>query len=373
MSARLSRLVERLVAADYAGAALMPATNLAYLTGLRFHPGKRLILLLLPANGNPPVMVLPQLELERVRASVPFTSQFFAWSDAEGPLKALADGIATAFGSSVPDKPLAVEHTVMRVMELRSLEAVAPGLRTVDLDPMLSELRMVKDAEELALMERAVAIVEQALHTFIRQIRAGLSERTLSRMLSDAILAAGADGESFANMVAGGPNAANPHHENSDRVLQTGDLVIIDCGAVYQGYHSDITRTVAIGDPGPQARHVYDIVLAANTAGRNACRPGVSGATIDAAARKVIEDAGYGAAFVHRTGHGLGLEIHELPNIVAGSNAPLLPGTTFTVEPGIYLPGQFGVRIEDDVVITPDGSRSLTTFPRELIVVSGTD
>ncbi|MCX7861138.1 MAG: M24 family metallopeptidase, partial [Chloroflexus sp.] len=234
MPARLQRLVDRLAEGGWAGAALMPATNLAYLTGLRFHPGKRLTLLLLPASGAPPVMVVPQLELERVRATAPFAMRYFAWSDAEGPLRALAAGMETAFGTGAPAKPLAVEHTVMRVMELRALETVTPGVRTGDLDPLLSELRMVKDAEELALMERAVTIVEQALHAFIAQVRPGLSERALSRMLSDAIMAAGADGESFANMVASGPNAANPHHENSDRLLQPGDLVIIDCGAVYR-------------------------------------------------------------------------------------------------------------------------------------------
>ncbi|WP_322486967.1 Xaa-Pro peptidase family protein [Chloroflexus sp.] len=369
MPARLQRLIDRLAEGGWAGAALMPATNLAYLTGLQFHPGKRLTLLLIPASGAQPVMVVPQLELERVRAAAPFAMQYVAWSDAEGPLRALAAGMEAAFGSGAPAKPLAVEYTVMRVMELRALETVTPGLQTSDVDPLLSELRMVKDAEELALMERAVAIVEQALHVFIAQVRPGISERALSRMLSDAIIAAGADSESFANMMASGPNAANPHHENSDRLLQPGDLVIIDCGAVYHGYHSDITRTIAIGEPEPAARHVYEIVLAANAAGRAAARPGASGAEIDIAARNVIEAAGYGAAFVHRTGHGLGRETHELPNIVAGSDAPLLPGTTFTVEPGIYLPGRFGVRIEDDVVITAEGSRSLTTFPRELIVV----
>ncbi|MEF3275100.1 MAG: Xaa-Pro peptidase family protein [Chloroflexus sp.] len=369
MSVRLQRLVDRLATADWAGAALMPATNLTYLTGLQFHPGKRLTLFLIPATGATPVMVLPQLELERVRAAAPFSIHYVAWSDAAGPLTALAAGMEAAFGTSTPMKPLAVEHTVMRLMELRALETVAPGLRTVDVDPLLSELRLVKEADELALMEQAVTIVEQALHATLAQVRPGLSERALSRILSEAILAAGGERESFTNIVASGPNAANPHHENSDRLLQPGDLVVIDCGAVYRNYHSDITRTIAIGEPDPEARRIYEIVLAANTAGRAAARPGATGSAIDAAARSVIEAAGYGAAFVHRTGHGLGLETHELPNIVAGNDAPLMPGTVFTVEPGIYLPGRLGVRIEDDVLITADGSRSLTSFPRELIVV----
>ncbi len=366
---RLQRLVDRLREQEWAGAALMPAINLTYLTGLRFHPGKRLTLFIAPADGSAPLMVLPQLEVERVQATAPFPLRLFPWSDADGPLRALAAALEVAFGSTAPAQPLAVEHTVLRVMELRALETVMPGLRTGDIDPLMAGLRMVKDDEELALMARAAEIVETALRAFLPQVRAGVSERALSRALTEAILAAGAEAESFANIVASGPNAANPHHENSDRLLQPGDLVIIDCGAVYRGYHSDITRVVAIGEPDPTARHVYEVALAANTAARAACRPGVTGAAIDAAARAVIDAAGYGPAFIHRTGHGLGMETHELPNIVAGSDMPLPPGVTFTVEPGIYLPGQLGVRIEDDIVITADGSRSLTSFPRELIVM----
>jgi Xaa-Pro dipeptidase len=164
--------------------------------------------------------------------------------------------------------------------------------------------------------------------------------------------------------------AANPHHHNSDRALQPGDMIIMDGGALHNGYASDITRTVALGDPGPEARAIYDLVLAANAAGRAAVHPGANGEEIDRAARAVIEAGGYGSQFLHRTGHGLGLAIHEPPFIVAGSREPLAVGTTFTVEPGIYVDGLGGVRIEDNLVITADGGESLTSFERELIVVS---
>ncbi|NTU85839.1 MAG: aminopeptidase P family protein, partial [Chloroflexales bacterium] len=264
---------------------------------------------------------------------------------------------------------LAVEHTSLRVMELRALEAAVPGLQTVDATGLMAELRMAKDGQELAAIEQAVRIVELALGRTIARIRAGMTERELSRACADAIVAAGADGESFENIIASGPNGANPHHSNSDRAFQAGDLIIIDCGARYGGYISDITRTVALGEPPDEARRVYDLVLRANEAGRAAARPEATGSAIDAAARGVIEAAGYGQHFMHRTGHGFGLEAHELPNIVAGSDEPLAPGTTFTVEPGIYVPGVVGVRIEDDLVITPDGARSLTTYARELIII----
>ncbi|MFV9503693.1 MAG: M24 family metallopeptidase [Oscillochloridaceae bacterium umkhey_bin13] len=366
---RLERLVAATQAAGLAGLALMPDANLTYLSGLSFHPGKRLTLALIPADGSPPCMVLPALEQSKCEAGSLVAFRYFAWGDAEGPLAALQAAFAAAFPAGLAGQALAVEYTALRMMELRALETVMPGLITADATALLAGLRMAKDDAELTAITEAVRIVEVALAQTIAQIRPGLTERQLSRICADAIIAAGADSESFANIVAGGPNGANPHHSNSDRPLQVGDLVIIDCGARWGGYISDITRTVALGEPGDEARLVYELVLLANGAGRAAATTGASGAQIDAAARAVITAGGYGDFFIHRTGHGFGIEGHELPNIVAGSEAPLAPGTTFTVEPGIYLPGKFGVRIEDDLVMESGGARSLTSFPRELIVV----
>jgi Xaa-Pro dipeptidase len=197
-----------------------------------------------------------------------------------------------------------------------------------------------------------------------------MTERQLAEIWEREMRTAGG-APSFSTIIASGPHAANPHHSNSERTFQPGDLIVMDGGALCEGYASDITRTIALGEPSPELRRVYDLVLAANVAGRAACRPGASGAAIDQAARAVIEAGGYGPHFLHRTGHGLGLEIHEPPYIVAGSNDPLEPGTTFTIEPGIYVASLGGVRIEDDVVITADGAESLTTFERELIIVKG--
>jgi len=368
---RLNRVIQALHTHRLDGLALMPDANLTYLSGLTFHKGKRLSLALVPADGSPPCFVIPALEHGRAEATAHIPMRYFPWHDAEGPAGALAAAVSAAFGPAARGCTLALEYASLRVMELRALEAVIPDLRTRDATPILAALRMVKDAEELATIERAVQIVETALERTIAQIRPGMTERQVSRLCSEAILAAGAEGESFENIVASGPNAANPHHSNTDRALQPGDLVILDCGARYGGYISDITRTIAIGEPGVEARRIYDLVLQANAAGRAAARPGASGAEIDAAARQVIEQGGYGAFFIHRTGHGIGLETHEPPDIVAGSNEPLPAGVTFTVEPGIYLPGVTGARIEDDVVISADGARSLTTFGRELRIIEG--
>lgn len=257
----------------------------------------------------------------------------------------------------------------MRVLELRGIEQAAPEVAVGDATPVIARLRMAKDADEIAAMRAAVRIVEEALRAAIAQIRPGMTERELAAIW-DAEMGRAGGAPSFNTIIASGPNAANPHHSNGDRAFQPGDLIIMDGGAWHDGYASDITRTVALGAPSPEARRIYELVLAANAAGRAAAtQPGATGESIDQAARAVIADGGYGPQFVHRTGHGVGLEVHEPPYIVAGSREPLLVGATFTVEPGIYLEGVGGVRIEDDVLITETGAESLTSFERELIIV----
>jgi Xaa-Pro dipeptidase len=199
------------------------------------------------------------------------------------------------------------------------------------------------------------------------QVWVGMTERAVAALLKIEMLEAGAEGMSFAPLVVAGPNAASPHAGPSDRPIQPGETIVVDCGVTVGGYAADITRTFAIGALEPELARVYEVVRAANEAGRAAVGPGVPAEEVDRVARAVIEESGYGAYFTHRTGHGLGLEVHEPPYIVAGNERPLEPGMTFTVEPGVYLPGQGGVRIEDDVVVTSDGAESLTSFEREFI------
>lgn len=357
--------------------AIVPGANLRYLTGMALYPSERLTLLLLAADGSASVMVLPAMDAARARTAIQSTEgrnatvHFYIWNDAEGPTDALRQAVAHLFraGATSSAPTLAVEHTAMRVFELRALQDALPGLRTVDAAPLLAPLRMVKDQDELAAMAQAVVMIETALRETLPHIKPGVSERQIAALWSQQIMAAGAERESFPCMVASGPNSANPHHHNSERALEAGDLIILDGGAVAGGYASDITRTVALGTPSPQASTIYNLVLAANSAGRAAVGPGTTGEAIDQATRHVISSGGYGDFFLHRTGHGLGLECHELPNIVAGSTQPLPVGTTFTIEPGIYIAGVAGVRIEDDMVVTENGGRSLTTFERDLLVL----
>lgn len=367
MPDRLGRLRAVMREAGVTTVAVVPGANLRYLAGLDLHMNERLTVAFFPAEGQP-AMVLPALEAPRAKAQAHFPIQFYTWDDAAGPDAALR---RCAADLGLDGQRLGVEYTTMRVLELRGIEQAAPEAVAGDATPVLAALRMTKDAAEVAAMRAAVRIIEESLRAAIGQIRPGMTERELATIW-DAEMAAAGGAPSFNTIIASGPNAANPHHSNGDRAFQPGDLIIMDGGAWHDGYASDITRTIALGEPSPEARRIYELVLAANTAGRAAAaRPSATGESIDQAARAAIEDGGYGPQFVHRTGHGLGLEVHEPPYIVAGSRDALAPGTTFTVEPGIYLAGVGGVRIEDDVIITESGAESLTTFERELIIIDG--
>ncbi|HEY1012104.1 MAG TPA: Xaa-Pro peptidase family protein [Herpetosiphonaceae bacterium] len=362
---RIRRLAEAGRLAGMDAIVLMPGANLFYLTGLTIHMSERLSLAILPTDGRPLRMLLPALEQPRAeaeyRGGVPI--EWFPWSDADGPRLVTKRAAAGFIG-----RTLGVEYTAMRVMELRALEEAA-GVHVVDATDTLAGLRMHKDADELAAMREAVRIVESGLRVAIESIKPGMTERQIAAIWEEAMADEGSEGPSFATIVASGPNSANPHHTTGDRSIAEGDLVILDGGARFKGYCSDITRTVAVAHLDERLREVYEAVRAANEAGFRASRPGATGAEIDRAARGVIEEAELGQFFIHRTGHGLGMEIHEPPYITSTAAMPLSSGMTFTVEPGVYLAGRGGVRIEDDVVLTADGAERLTTLDRKLLIV----
>ena len=258
----------------------------------------------------------------------------------------------------------------MRVMEYQFLEEAAPGLKIDPAEEIFASLRMTKDESEITLMRRATHIAETALKNTLPKIRPGLTEREVAAELVVQTLRAGSEADlPFAPIVASGPNSALPHAFVTERVIQKGDLLTLDWGAATGGYFSDLTRTFAIGELSAELKRIYEVVKAANAAGRAAARPGAACASVDAAARQVIAEAGYGAYFTHRVGHGLGMEGHEEPSMHGNNMLKLEVGMTFTVEPGIYLPNRGGVRIEDDMVVTRDGAESLSTYPRELEVI----
>jgi Xaa-Pro dipeptidase len=218
-------------------------------------------------------------------------------------------------------------------------------------------------------MAEAGRMIDASLAGLLPRIKPGLTERQVAAFWLEEMFKVGSEGASFDAIVAAGPDSAFPHHATSNRKLQAGDLVILDGGCRFGGYASDITRTICLGKPNDQQRRIYEVVQAANAAGRAAARVGVTGAQVDAAARKVITDAGYAQYFPHRTGHGLGLDVHEEPYIAGTNTRPLEAGNVFTIEPGVYIENVGGVRIEDDVVLTGDGAKTLTNAPRELAVL----
>lgn len=364
-SERLQRLTEQIVAHGLDGLALVPGPNLFYVSGIHAHMSERPIVLFLPADDDPAI-ILPSLEAMKAReAGIP-DDRIFDWNDAEGYHGAFQQACAHL---ELADYMLGVEAFFMRVLEMQLLQRYAPGLQIAHAEPALSALRSVKDAAEIAAMEKAIAIAEKALQRIVPRIKVGLSERQIAAMLTQELLASGADSIAFGPIVSSGPNSASPHAVPTNRTIRNGDLLVIDWGVYVDDYPSDITRTLAVGPIDDELRRVYEVVKMANEEARRAARPGVTGRQVDAVAREVIEDAGYGEYFIHRTGHGLGLEIHEPPDMSPVNDKPIAAGNVFTIEPGIYLPGRGGVRIEDNMVATADGCRTLTTYGRELVTV----
>ena len=361
--ARLQRLEKKVLAHGLDGIAVMPGPNMVYLSDIHAHVSERPILLLLPADDDPAI-IMPTLEAEKARAAGISEDRIFGWSDDEGYTGAFQLACAQL---ELSDFLLGVEALHMRVLELELLHRYAPGLTTTHAEPILGALRQIKDEDEITRMEKAIDVAQRAMEKLIPRIKLGQSEKKIAAMLTQELIEAGGHSAAFDPIVSAGPNAASPHAVPTDRPVQAGDLLVIDWGVFIDDYPSDITRTFAAGSVESEFENIYEIVREANEAAKAAAKPGASGRDVDRAARRVIEDANYGPNFFHRTGHGLGLEVHEQPYIMEGNTEPLVEGQVLTIEPGIYLPGRAGVRIEDDVVITADGCRSLTTLSRELI------
>jgi len=362
---RSNRLTKEIIAHGVDGIALVPGPNMVYLSGIHCHVSERPIVLFYPADDEPAI-IIPTLEAMKARdAGIP-ENRIFAWTDDEGYKGAFQQACAHL---ELSDYLLGVEALHMRVLELELLQRYAPGLQITHAEPIVGALRLVKDEAELAAMERAIDVAQKAIERLIPQIKIGMTEKQIAAMLTQLQMEGGADSIAFGPIVSAGPNSASPHAVPTERPLQSGDLLVIDWGCYVDGYPSDITRTFAVGPIEPEFQRIYNAVKLSNQQGKAVAGPSATGQDVDRAARDVIADAGYGDYFIHRTGHGLGLEVHEPPFMMEDNTELLAVGNVFTVEPGIYLPGRGGVRIEDDVVVTADGHRSLTTFTRDLITV----
>jgi Xaa-Pro aminopeptidase len=352
--------------AGLAGLIITPGYDLRYLIGSRAETFERLTALVIPASGGigtgGPVLVLPRLELAALRESAAgdLGLELRDWVDGENPYDLVALALGGHARAAVTDSMPA-----LHLLPLAERLGAVPVLGTT----IMAGLRMIKDPAEIDALRTAGAAIDRVHSRVPEFLKAGRTEAEVAADITKAIVAEGHSSVAFV-IVGSGPNGADPHHECSDRELQTGDIVVVDIGGpVEPGYNSDCTRTYSIGEPDPEIAEQYAVLQRAQAAAVAAVRPGVTAEQVDAAARDVLAEAGLGEFFVHRTGHGIGLSVHEEPYIVAGNSLPLAEGMAFSVEPGVYLPGRWGARIEDIVIVTADGALPVNDRPHDLTVV----
>lgn len=334
-----------------------PSTNLAYAANLAMGRSERLTALLLFADG-PTVLITPFFEAENHGRDA-LVDEVLTWKEEEDPIPLAAKALGRA-------RTLGIEGTTAYGTAARLLSAAA--LEARDATDLFDALRMIKTDEEQALIREAARRTNLAIAATHGKLARGISESEVVTLLEAEFQKLGVHG---GGLVQFGPSAALPHGGPGDRKLASGDVVLIDAGCKVRGYTSDLTRTVAFGSPSDEVRKVYSAVDRAQVAGIGALTAGATGEEVDRAARRVLEEAGYGSSFTHRLGHGLGMDGHEHPYLVRGNTTPLSAGNTVTVEPGIYLPGKLGVRIEDDYGVKEKGLASLSVRPTELVILSG--
>ncbi|MFF3482537.1 M24 family metallopeptidase [Streptomyces sp. NPDC002701] len=370
--ARMERAVRAAAAAGLAGVLVAPGPDLVWLTGYAPPAATERLTLLVLAAGQEPVLVVPTLEAPDAERAVGAPALTLRdWTDGDDPyaatarlldasgvLHSLKGGAGARFG--VSDNAWA--------LHLLGLQKALPGTSYVSLTEGLPMLRAVKDAAELERLAAAGAAADATYEEILKVPFAGRRESDVAGDLAGLLREYGHEQVDF-TVVGSGPNGADPHHEAGDRVIERGDTVVLDFGGLRHGYGSDTSRTVHVGEPTAEEQRVHDIVRAAQQAAFEAVRPGVACQDVDRVARALITEAGHGDRFIHRTGHGIGVTTHEPPYMIEGEEQPLVPGMCFSVEPGIYLPGRFGVRIEDIVTVTEDGGRRLNDTPREMAVV----
>ena len=363
---RIARLQAAMQAQGVSLTLLAGTDQMRYLTGWREGGHERFVGLFVPAEGDP-AFVVPKMNAPQARETPAGIAQVFGWEDHTG-WQGDVETLLAGWGIGM-DSTILVDDELLSV-HLLKLQAVCPGTTFQAAGDIMASLRQIKTEAELAAMQKAADMIDAIYEESLGWLREGITELEFHELILTAIKREGSR-PSFPPLICFGANAALPHHHTGDAKLKAGDVVIIDIGCIWENYASDITRTVAFGEPSdPDAKHVYRVVSAAHLAACGFARPGVSGEATDATARKVITDAGYGDYFVHRTGHGIGLSTHEPPYIVQGNAEPLREGMCFSVEPGIYLPGRFGVRIENIVTVTANGVRSLDAdAPTELKIV----
>jgi len=360
-AARMSRVVADAVDAELGGLLVTPGPELVWLTGYRPTAITERLTVLVLRHDQDPTLLVPTLERPDAEAAVGAPSlSIVDWADGEDPFARAGAYLYAGATMAISDSAWA--------LHLLGLQDAVPGSSYRSLTQSLPMLRAVKDDNELARLRAAGAAADATYEQILGVRFAGRKETDVAADLARMLREFGHEQVDF-TVVGSGPNGANPHHEAGDRTIEPGDAVVLDFGGLMYGYGSDTSRTVCVGEPSALVSEVHEVVRRAQQAGVESVRPGVACQEIDRAARKVITDAGYGERFIHRTGHGIGTTTHEPPYMIEGEEQPLVPGMCFSVEPGIYLPGEFGVRIEDIVTVTESGGERLNNTRRDLRVV----
>jgi Xaa-Pro aminopeptidase len=359
---RMDRAAEQADAARLTGLLVAPGPDLVYFSGYTPPVITERLTMLALQKGRAPAMITPSIErADAERAPSAGTIELVDWSDGSDPYAAFAPLLDPAGSYAISDSAWA--------LQLLGLQHALPSTRYVSMTSALPTLRAIKDADELRFLAAAGAAADACFEEIVKVRFAGRTENEVAADLAALLIDHGHSQVDF-TVVGSGPNGANPHHEAGDRTIEEGDMIVLDFGGLKDGYGSDTTRTIHVGEPTEEEREVFEIVRRAQQAGFEAVRPGVACQEIDRACRRVISDAGYGEQFVHRAGHGIGVTTHEPPYLVEGETLPLEPGMCFSIEPGIYLAGRFGVRIEDIVTCTEDGGRRLNNTSREVQVIA---
>ena len=342
---------------------LVPGPNFARALNGSFMQHERPLLVALPAQGDP-FAIVPNIEMS-VFSELDFVGKVFDYTDQIGYQGAFDKAFQqTGF------KKIGVEGLNMRVFVDQAIRTSLPQVQIIDAEKIISNLRLHKNAQEVDSLKKAIHISEEALALTLTQLKLGMSEKMIENLLVQNLFKLGAQGLAFNPIVAANTNSANSHaHAREDYYIQSGDTLLIDYGCIYNGLNSDITRTFFINSATTEQKEVYNAVLQANLVGHQNSKPGVSAHSVDDATTKSLEQSKYANRIRHRTGHGLGRDVHEAPYIIRGNDQTLEEGMVYTIEPGLYEIGNFGVRIEDDVLITKDGSISLTSFSKELTIL----
>jgi Xaa-Pro dipeptidase len=365
MNPKIKELTEWMKKRGIDLALITSPANILYLTRFQCDPHERLLSLVIPAEEES-FLIAPHMEVHRAKEAG-WKGEILGYDDAEDPWNRIREKLDGLHRKAV--KTIAVEKEHLTQGRAERLLSLYPEASLVSVEEKMYELRAIKNEDELRLLSKAAQLADYGVEIGIDALREGCTEMEIVAEIEYKLKRKGVQGMSFSTTVLFGEKTALPHGTPETRKLASGDLVLFDLGVIVDGYCSDITRTVAFRRIDEEQRRIYETVLEAQQAAIERCSPGTPISEIDQAARKVITSAGYGDRFTHRVGHGLGIEVHEYPSLSASNEQPLREGMVFTVEPGIYIPGKGGVRIEDDVVITSDGCQILTRFPKELRII----